>query len=95
MTNERFPYETFSFRLEYHDGNDHRICWFQCEEHLKKYLNTYKLKMSNALIEIPGEEKKLVKNPRTTTTKAKPVQQKATTKAKPVQQKATVKKRAK
>lgn len=77
MINERFPYETFQFRLEYHDGNDHRVCWFQCEDHLKKYLNTYKLKMTNALIEIPGQEKKSVRKSNTTTTKTKQVQKRA------------------
>lgn len=45
-----FPYETFPWRLEvnkdYHNikGIALTVCHFECEEHLKKYLDRYKLK---------------------------------------------------
>ena len=35
-----FPYQTFPWRLEY----DRTVCHFECEEHLQKYLDRYKLK---------------------------------------------------
>jgi len=45
-----FPYETFPWRLEvnkdYHNikGIALTVCHFECEEHLQKYLDRYKLK---------------------------------------------------
>ena len=38
--NIKFPYETFPWRLEF----EKTICHFQCEEHLQKYLDRYRLK---------------------------------------------------
>ena len=35
-----FPYQTFPWRLEY----GRTVCHFECEEHLQKYLDRYKLK---------------------------------------------------
>ncbi len=35
-----FPYELFPWRLEH----DNTICHFQCEEHLQKHIDRYKLK---------------------------------------------------
>jgi len=48
--NIQFPYETFPWRLEV--NKDHHsvkgialtVCHFECEEHLQKYLDRYKLK---------------------------------------------------
>ena len=48
--NIMFPYETFPWRLEV--NKDHHnvkgialtVCHFECEEHLQKYLDRYKLK---------------------------------------------------
>lgn len=37
-----FPYEGFPYRLEYADGKEEKICWFTCEDHLKKYIDRYK-----------------------------------------------------
>jgi len=45
-----FPYETFPWRLEvnkdYHNikGIALTVCHFECEEHLQKYIDRYKLK---------------------------------------------------
>jgi len=38
-----FPYETMPVRLEHGDKKDKTICYFQCEDHLQKYLNRHKL----------------------------------------------------
>ena len=48
--NMNFPYQTFPWRLEV--NKDHHnvkgisltVCHFECEEHLQKYLDRYKLK---------------------------------------------------
>ena len=48
--NMDFPYETFPWRLEvnrdYHNvkGIALTVCHFECEEHLQKYIDRYKLK---------------------------------------------------
>lgn len=47
---EKFPYEKFSYRLEYQDGKDKRICWFECEDHLTKHITRYKL--TDVIIEV-------------------------------------------
>jgi hypothetical protein len=46
-----FPHSGFPIRLEYQDGNDHRICWFQCQNHLDKHITRYKLKPSELKID--------------------------------------------
>ena len=38
-----FPFETMPVRLEFGDKKDKTICYFQCSEHLEKYLTRYKL----------------------------------------------------
>ena len=38
-----FPYDTFPIRLEFGEKKNATICHFQCEEHLQKYLERYKL----------------------------------------------------
>lgn len=38
-----FPYLSFPIRLEYGDRKESAVCWFECEEHLQRYLNRYKL----------------------------------------------------
>jgi hypothetical protein len=48
--NIQFPYETFPWRLEVNKdchnvkGIALTVCHFQCEEHLQKYLDRYRLK---------------------------------------------------
>lgn len=38
-----FPYQNFPYRLQFGQKKDITICWFECEEHLDKYLKRYKL----------------------------------------------------
>ena len=40
---ELFPYEKFGYRLEFGEKKNTTICWFECSEHLDKYLERYKL----------------------------------------------------
>jgi hypothetical protein len=37
-----FPYEGFPYRLEHNDKGESKVCWFSCEDHLKKYIDRYK-----------------------------------------------------
>ena len=41
--NIKFPYESFPIRLEFGENKNTTVCHFQCEEHLQKYLERYKL----------------------------------------------------
>ena len=43
ISTELFPYEKFSFRLEFGEKKNSTVCWFECQEHLDKYLERYKL----------------------------------------------------
>ena len=43
ISTELFPYETFAIRLEFGEKKNTTICHFQCEEHLQKYLERYRL----------------------------------------------------
>lgn len=46
-TNEKFPYSTFRYRLELKEGKENRVCWFECEEHVDRFLKTQKLKKNS------------------------------------------------
>jgi hypothetical protein len=43
ISSELFPYETFPIRIEFGEKKNTTICHFQCQEHLDKYLERYKL----------------------------------------------------
>lgn len=45
----KFPYELFPWRLEYKDKSV--ICYFECEEHLQKYIDRYRLNPKNISVE--------------------------------------------
>lgn len=55
--NIRFPFQSFPWRLEVNkDCHNVRgialtVCHFECEEHLQKYLDRYKLKPKDILVE--------------------------------------------
>jgi hypothetical protein len=34
----QFPYENFPYKLEHKDGKEKRVCYFECKDHLDKYL---------------------------------------------------------
>lgn len=45
-------HETFPLTLEYKDiDGTNKVCYFQCKEHLEKYLLRYKLKKKGVKIE--------------------------------------------
>ena len=43
ISTELFPYEKFVFRLEFGEKKNTTVCWFECKEHLDKYLEGYRL----------------------------------------------------
>ena len=38
-----FPYENHPYRLEFGEKKNTTVCWFECQEHLDKYLERYRL----------------------------------------------------
>ena len=44
ITTELFPYENHPYRLEFGEKKNITLCFFECKEHLDKYIERYKLK---------------------------------------------------
>jgi len=55
ISTELFPYDKFGFRLEFGDKKNPTICWFECQEHLDKYLERYKMDMRTIKIDYRDE----------------------------------------
>lgn len=49
---EDFPHLGFPYRLEYMEGADKRICFFQCENHMEKHLVRHKLNRKTCKISV-------------------------------------------
>ena len=43
ISTEPFPYDNFGFRLEFGEKKNTTVCFFECQEHLDKYLERYRL----------------------------------------------------
>ena len=43
ISTELFPYDKFGFRLEFGEKKNSTVCYFECQEHLDKYLERYRL----------------------------------------------------
>ena len=39
----KFPHGRFNVRLDYVDGTDKRICWFESKDHFIKHITRYKI----------------------------------------------------
>ena len=48
---DRHPFSSFPFRLEYIDGKENRICHFECEDHRTKHIQRYKLRKGKYFID--------------------------------------------
>lgn len=57
-TDTLFPYEKFTFRLEYKENKAPKVCYFECQEHLDKYLIRHNLKKKDVNIDIKDLQKK-------------------------------------
>lgn len=40
----KFPYETFPICIQHYDSVNFKICWFQCIDHMDKYIKRHNLK---------------------------------------------------
>ena len=68
-----FPYENHPFRLEFGEKKNITTCWFECEEHLQKYLVRYKLDKRTVKINYRDEPTEPSKtNKRSVESKSKP-----------------------
>ena len=65
-----FPHQNHPYRLEFGEKKNPTICWFECEQHLKKYIERYKLKAKELTIQYRDE-----KPTRTSKTDKKKLQQ--------------------
>jgi len=55
ISTELFPYDKFGFRLEFGEKKNPTVCWFECQEHLDKYLERYKMDMRTIKIDYRDE----------------------------------------
>ena len=51
-----FPYENHPYRLEFGEGKNLTICWFECEENLQKHITRYKLKPKEIKVQYRDEK---------------------------------------
>ena len=56
IDNSLFPYDKFGFRLEFGEKKNTTVCWFECQEHLDKYLERYKLDKRTTKIDYRDEK---------------------------------------
>ena len=79
ISTELFPYEKFGFRLEFGEKKNSTVCFFECQEHLDKYLERYKLDKRTVKIDYrdgepvkPGKKQQnsLQKRPRKTSNRS-------------------------
>ena len=61
-----FPHPGHPIRLEFGEKKNSTICWFSCEEHLKRYLTRYGLDEKKVKIDYRDEQ------PKKRTRKSKP-----------------------
>jgi hypothetical protein len=48
-----FPYGGFPFRIDYKDENKNaKVCYFECKEHMEKYILQNNLKKKNISIKV-------------------------------------------
>ena len=40
---DKFPYETFPYRLEHQEQKGKKVCWFSHESHVHKYIERHRL----------------------------------------------------
>jgi hypothetical protein len=51
-----FPHPGFPYKLIHKDLKETRNCYFQCEEHMKKHIERYKLKKKDYTIIVKTED---------------------------------------
>jgi len=53
-----FPYQNHPYRLEFGEGKNITVCFFECDHHLQKYISRAKLKRKE--IKILHRDEKLI-----------------------------------
>jgi hypothetical protein len=56
-TSEKFPYSNFIYRLELKDGKENRVCWFEYQEHVDRYLKRHNLKKNQYDLDIKPNDR--------------------------------------
>lgn len=51
-----FPYDNFPYRLSFKDKNNSTVCWFECSEHLDRYIKRYKFNTKDLIIDCKHEQ---------------------------------------
>lgn len=51
-----FPHENHPYRLEFGDKKNITLCWFECKEHLNKYIERYRLKAKDIQVQYRDEK---------------------------------------
>jgi hypothetical protein len=60
---ENFPHVGFPWKLIHKDLKENKTCYFQCEEHMLKYIERYKIKKKDCKIfTINGEDIQEIKD---------------------------------
>ena len=70
ISTELFPHPNHPYRLEFGEKKNLTLCFFECKEHLDKYIERYKLKAKDIQVQYRDE-----KPPRTSKTNKKNLQQ--------------------
>jgi hypothetical protein len=55
-TDSLFPYPNFHFRVELKKEKDKRICWFECQEHVNRFVTRQNLKKKDYTLNIKSHE---------------------------------------
>jgi hypothetical protein len=55
-TTEKFPHSSFPFRLDLKEGKENRVCWFECQAHVDKYIHRHKLKKKDYILTIKSDD---------------------------------------
>jgi hypothetical protein len=56
ISTELFPYENHPYRLEFGEKKNLTLCFFECKEHLDKYIERYKLKAKDIQVQYRDEQ---------------------------------------
>lgn len=58
VVQEPFPYSSFPYRLQFGEKKNPTICWFECEEHLNKYITRHNLNKKDIIVQYRDEKPK-------------------------------------
>jgi len=55
-TSEKFPYSGFPFRLELKEDKEKKVHWFECQEHVDRFLKRHQLKKKDYTLIIKSDD---------------------------------------